>query len=440
MKPKNSEQDTPQSELFQTRLESFLNLKHPLVRLSETIDWEFFEKEFGAAFNDRGRPALPTRLMVALTYLKHTYDLSDEELVWQFLENGYWQYFCGYEYFQHEFPCDSSSMTRWRKRLGEKGAEKLLSETLRAAHERGLLKKAHLGQVIVDTTVQEKNIAFPTDAKLCAKAAEVLVKQAEVHGIILRQKYPRVLKHLQAKYSRYAHARQYRRARAALKKIKTILGRIVRDIERKSADLPQGFIEKMNIARTLLEQKRESTNKIYSIHEPAVECISKGKAHKKYEFGCKAGVVTTVKSNFVIGAMALHGRPYDGHTLIPAIEQAERLTGRKIEDIFVDKGYRGSDHHPVGKRVYISGRKHLSRRLKKLLRRRSAIEPVIGHMKSDHRLSRNLLKGIEGDKFNPILAAAAFNMRKILVSFFLFLAWLSQKTKMESQIALSIPA
>jgi len=443
MKPNKPENTAAQSEFFKIRLESFLNMRHPLIRLAREINWEFFEKEFGKNFTEnKGRPGLSTRLMVGLTYLKHTYNCSDEMLIEQFLESGYWQYFCGFEYFQHEFPCDSSSMTRFRKKIGDEGAEKLLRETLQVARNLGALKVKHLSQVVTDTTVQEKNITFPTDAKLCAKAAQVLVKEASIRGIVLRQKYPFVLKYFLLKYSGYAHAKQYNRAKNTLKKIKTILGRIMRDIERKGGHLDEKFIEKMNIARVLLKQERHSKNKIYSIHEPQTECIAKGKAHKKYEFGCKVSFTTTVKSNYVIGAMALKGNPFDGHTLKEAVKQAEILTGNTIKDIFADKGYRGSEHWPIGKGVYLSGRKNLTPTMKRLLKRRSAIEPIIGHMKHDHRMSRNLLKGTAGDRINPILAAAAFNLRKNLryieAKFFLCLKILLKKMKMEGQILLPI--
>ena len=229
MKSQNSENALPQCQLFKTPLKTFLNMSHPLVLLSERMDWEYFHQEFGLSFSDRGRPALPTRLMVALTYLKYTYDLSDEALVEQFLENAYWQYFCGFEYFQHEFPCDSSSQTRWRKRLGEKGCEKLLSETLRLAHSEKILKTSHLAEVIVDTTVQEKNITHPTDAKLLHRARIKLVKAAKQRAIKLRQSYERVGKYLALKQSKYAHAKQYNRSKKAVKKLRTILGRVMRD-------------------------------------------------------------------------------------------------------------------------------------------------------------------------------------------------------------------
>lgn len=414
MKPKKSENEVPQLHLFQTPLKSFLNSKHSLVVLSKQIDWTYFEAQFGAFFNDRGRPALPIRLVVALTYLKHTYDLGDEPLVEQFLENAYWQYFCGFEYFQQEFPCDSSSLVRWRKRLGEEGCQKLLNETLRLAQTKKILRTSQLQEVIVDTTVQEKNITHPTDAKLLHRMREKLVKAAKGCRIKLRQSYSRVSRFLTFKQSKYVHAKQYKRARKAVRKLKTILGRVMRDIERKCENPDKKLKELLILSNKLLFQKKESKNKIYSLHEPDVDCISKGKSHKPYEFGCKTSVTSTAQGNWVLGVHSFHKNPFDGHTLKAVTSQTEKNTGVTIEAIFVDKGYRGSKHWPKDKMVLVNGRKRLKARLKRLLKRRSAIEPIIGHLKHDHRLSRNLLKGKLGDHLNGILAGAAFNFKKLI--------------------------
>ena len=414
MKPQISEHQENQYQLYKTRLESFLNRRHALFVLSHQIDWAYFEQAFGATFSDRGRPGLPTRLMVALSYLKHSYNLSDEGLVEGFLENAYWQYFCGFEYFQHEFPCDASSLTRWRKRLGEEGIKKLLSETLRLAHRKKLLKGPDLQEVIVDTTVQEKNITHPTDAKLLHRARMKLVKAAKRRGIVLRQSYERVGKLLAFQQGKYAHAKQYKRARRATKRLKTLLGRVYRDIARKCLKPDPQLKNLMILSRRLLFQNKHTPNKLYSLHEPDVECLAKGKAHKPYEFGCKTSVISTAGSIGVIGVKSFHGRPYDGHTLKAALQDAEENTSVEVQRVFADQGYRGSRHWPAAKQVLISGRKRLPKRLKKLLKRRSAIEPIIGHMKSEHRFSRNLLKGRLGDQLNALLAGTGFNFRKLI--------------------------
>lgn len=231
-------QDQSQEELFKSRLDQILDRRHPLFRLADAIDWEYFEKEFGKFYTEnRGRPGKPIRLLVGLHYLKNAYDESDESCVERFLENPYWQYFCGFEYFHHELPLDSTSLVKWRRRVGEKGIEKLFFQTLSTARKTGLLKKSHLNKVNVDTTVQEKAIAFPTDARLYYKMRMKLVKAAEEHGIELRQSYRRLGKKALVMQGRYSHARQMKRARKETKKLKTYLGRITRELKRKTRDM-----------------------------------------------------------------------------------------------------------------------------------------------------------------------------------------------------------
>jgi len=428
MRPEKSAQGEAQGELYQRRLSTLLDQSHPLKVLAEAIDWEFFEREFGALYVERkGRPGLPMRLLVGLHYLKHLYDVSDERAVAGFVENPYWQYFCGEEFFVHELPCDPTSLVKWRKRIGPGGMEKLLAETIAAAQRQQALKPSEIRRVNVDTTVQEKAIAFPTDARLYHKARCVLVREAQRVGIELRQSYRRVGKRALQKQGRYAHAQQLKRARKETRKLRTYLGRVLRDIQRKAAmsgiEVDPQLSQYLERAGRIYRQQRSDKHKLYSMQAPEVECISKGKEHKKYEFGCKVSVVTSSKRGWVVGIAALHGNPYDGHTLKGAHAQVERLTGITPEEMFVDKGYRGSQHHPENVAVYISGRK-LSGTLKRLLRRRSAIEPVIGHLKQDHRMKRNYLQGPAGDEINALLVGSGFNLRKLLrVFFWPFFGW-----------------
>ena len=422
MKPAKSAQGEEQGELYQRRLSTLLDQRHPLYVLAEAIDWEFFEREFGSLYvEQKGRPGLPMRLLVGLHYLKHLYDVSDERVVAGFLENPYWQYFCGEEFFVHELPCNPTSLVKWRKRIGPGGMEQLLAETIAAAQRQQALKPSELRRVNVDTTVQEKAIAFPTDARLYHKARCVLVREAKRVGIELRQSYRRVGKRALQKQGRYAHAQQLKRARQETRKLRTYLGRVIRDLQRKAGssglELDQQLAHYLERASRIYEQQRADKHKLYSMQAPEVECISKGKEHKKYEFGCKVSVVTTSQRGWVVGIEALHGNPYDGHTLKAAHAQVAKLTGVTPTEIFVDKGYRGSQHHPENVQVYISGRK-LSGRLKRLLRRRSAIEPVIGHLKQDHRMKRNYLQGKNGDCINALLVGCGFNLRKLLRVFF----------------------
>ena len=422
MRPEKSGLEVDQEDLFRSRLSSILDHAHPLYVLAEAIDWETLEREFGAFYVENvGRPGLATRLMAGLHYLKHLCDQSDESVVEGFIENPYWQYFCGMEFFVHELPCDPTSLVKWRHRIGAEGMEKLLGETIEAAKREGALKPSEIKRVNVDTTVQEKAIAFPTDARLYHKARRTLVREARRERIRLRQSYSRVGKRALQKQGRYAHANQGQRARRETRRLKVYLGRVIRDIRRKAEasgiELSEALEQYLERANRIFQQKREDKNKVYSMHAPEVECISKGKAHKKYEFGCKVSVVTTSKNNWVVGVDAVHGNPYDGHTLKAAHAQVWKITGIKPEDIFVDKGYKGSAHHPEGANVYISGRR-LKGTLRKLLRRRSAIEPVIGHLKQDHRMGRNYLMGTEGDRINAMLTGCGFNLRKLLRVFF----------------------
>jgi len=320
-------------------------------------------------------------------------------------------------------------MTRWRDRVKSEGMEKLLEETIRAGLKLKVISKRSFKHLNVDTTVQEKAITYPTDAKLCHRMRERLVKEARDNGVELRQSYKRLSPVALLKQSRYSHARQGKRAMKEVKKVKNYLGRVIRDIERKTGGndrLANIFSDSLGVANRLFNQKRNDKNKLYSLWAPEVECIAKGKAHKKYEFGCKVGLVSTSKDNYIVGVQAFHGSPYDGHTLTESISQAERLTGLEAGDIFVDRGYRGHQYDGSGKiHVVGSSRKKLTRSLRKWFKRRSAIEPLIGHVKNDGRMGRNYLKGVEGDRINAILSGCGYNLRKILrdLLFWLVSTW-----------------
>ncbi|MEZ4485784.1 MAG: IS5 family transposase [Syntrophotaleaceae bacterium] len=419
MKPKKPKQ-RDHEDLFRSRLDQILDRRHPLYLLANQIDWSVFDKKFGSLYAEKGRPAKSTRLLVGLHYLKHAFDESDESVVARLLENPYWQYFCGFEYFIHRLPLDPSSMTRWRKRIGPKEMELLLSETLETAKRGGSLTEQHMERVNVDTTVQEKAIAYPTDARLYHKARVLLVRAAKKRGIAMRQSYLRLGKRALIMSSRYAHARQMRRAKREQKKLKNYLGRVYRNILRNCLEPDAELKELLHLAKRLLTQQRHDKNKLYSLHAPEVECIAKGKAHKKFEFGCKVSVVTTSRDNWVVGIEALHNNPFDGHTLKDALKQVTRLVGWKPQNAYCDKGYQGNPKQIGDTSIHLANRRKSSMKPSewRWFRRRSAIEPVIGHMKEDHRMDRNYLKGTEGDKMNAILAACGFNLRKLLRAFF----------------------
>jgi len=416
MKPKKIDS---QKRIFETSLENIINMKHPLVILSGQIDWSSLEETFGKLYDqDLGRPGIPTRLMVGLHYIKYAFNYSDEEVVSTFLENPYWQYFCGQQYFVHDFPLDPSSMTRWRKRLNKIETEILLKETIETALRTKTLSRKDVERVNVDTTVQEKSVAYPTDARNYNKARKLLVRIAQKRGIALRQSYARTGEELLRKQGKYVHARQMKRAAKATRQLRNYLGRIIREIERSAVELTKRESEILALSQRLYQQKREDKNKVYSLHAPEVECIAKGKAHKKYEFGCKASIVSTNKNNWIVGAQAFHGTPYDGKTLSDAMEQVSMITGRGVKAAYCDKGYRlKKEDRPENYRLYLSGERGLSKTEKAKLRRRSAIEPIIGHLKTDHRLSRNYLLGVMGDVRNVILSACGFNIRKLLRAF-----------------------
>jgi IS5 family transposase len=415
MKPKKTPQQNPQSELFRPELSNMINPAHSLVKLSEVVDWEKLDQTFGETFSpEKGRPAISTRLMISLHYFKYTFDLSDDDVLIGWIENPYWQYFSGMKYFEHKFPIHPSSMTRWRKRIGESGSEELLKQTIEAGLRLKAIKQTQLKRVNVDTTVQEKDIRFPTDARLYDRARERLVKEAKKRDIQLRQNYNRLSKGLVLKQNRYAHARQMKRAKKCTKKLRTYLGRVIRDIERKCLMVDDELSALLSTSKRIFEQERHDKNKVYSVHEPDVDCISKGKAHKRYEFGTKVSVATTSRGGWFVGALAFHGNPYDGHTLDKTLEQVSKLV-KSPEQVFVDRGYRGHDYSgEIAVHVDKQRRGRISKSLWRWMKRRSAVEPSIGHLKQEHRMDRNRLKGVVGDQINAILSAAGMNFRKLM--------------------------
>jgi IS5 family transposase len=409
-----------QNKLFQPTLEPILDDKHPLYKLASSINWQAIEKELACCYSeDMGRPGNATRLMVGLHYLKHAYNESDESVIARWVENPYWQYFCGYEHMQHRCPIHPTSMVKWRKRVGANRMETLLKETLSTARRQGYIKPSDESDIIVDTTVQEKAIAHPTDARLYLKSIVRLVRLAKRLDIKLRQSYVRVSKKAFFSQSQYARAGQYKRAAKQTKKLKTYLGRLIRDIQRKVTE-PDGELAVM-LERTsrIHSQKRDDNNKLYSLDAPEVECISKGKAHKRYEFGCKVSLSVTARNNWITSSWAFHGNPYDGHTLSSTIERSEANTGVSVQAAYVDRGYRGHDYKGSANIYKQDGRlRALSRTVVRKLKRRSAIEPTISHLKTDNGMDRNYLKGEEGDRLNALLSGIGYNMRKLIAAFY----------------------
>ncbi|HEV7941796.1 MAG TPA: IS5 family transposase [Solirubrobacteraceae bacterium] len=415
--------DDRQKDLLRPALDQIIDMGHPLVRLAGEMDWSFLDGRFGSVCRaGPGQPGLPTRLVAGLFILKHMHNLSDEVLCARWVENPYYQYFCGEQSFCHELPFDRSSLTRWRQRLGEEQLVALIQESLKVAHKTGALETKDLQRVAVDTTVQPKAVAHPTDARLLHRALVKLVALARRCGVPLRQSYLRVAKRAAIMVGRYTHAHQFKRARRQLKFLRTRLGRIIRDISRQIMDKPElqtRFAPLLDLAVKVRHQDhRQRGPKVYSLHAPEVECIGKGKVRAPYEFGCKVSIATPVTSpkggQFVLHAKALHGNPYDGATLAPMVQDMERLTGIETHRIHVDKGYRGHKH-PHKFRVWISGQvRRVTAAIRREMKRRAAVEPVIGHVKAEHRMDRNYLKGRDGDRINAVLAAAGYNFSLLL--------------------------
>ncbi len=427
MGPKLADERT-EHDLFRTELVNLIDQRHELVKLAQLIDWQAFADKWSPQFESTtGRPALPTRLMAALLYLKHVYALSDDDVVERWRENPYWQHFSGERYFRHDLPCDPSSLVRWRQRIGEEGCEWLLAHSIEAATRAGVIKRGSLDTVVLDTTVQPKAIAHPTDSRLLNRAREQLVDAAQGAGIALRQSYARVGKAAEHQAGRYAHAKQYRRMQREIRKLRTWLGRVIRKVQRKGGEITGALNHKIEIAQRLHAQKRDSKNKLYALHAPEVECIAKGKARTPYEFGVKVSVAVTAGEGLVVGMRSMPGNPYDGHTVDSQLEQVGILTGHTPKIVLADRGYRGVEP-PSGTRLLISHTRRLPKRLKQLLKRRQVVEPMIGHMKADGLLGKNWLKGANGDALHAILCGAGHNLRMILrrlrALYYAFIAWL----------------
>ena len=434
MKGKSPRQD--QLNLYKQRLVDQLNPKHSLFRLAERIPWDFFEQEFSTLYSDKGRLAHPIRLMVGLLILKQLRNLSDEAVVERWVENGYYQFFCGAAFFQWELPCHPTDLVYFRRRIGEQGVAKIFQVSIELHGA-----KAMEAEVLIDTTVQEKNITFPTDSKIYKKIAQHCVGIAEKEGVKLRQTYRRIIKELIKDQRFRKHPKNRKKALRATRKLKTIAGRLVRDLQRNlPADKFGKYLPVIKIFEQVLDQQKNSKNKIYSLHEPDVYCMSKGKEHKKYEFGSKASVVVTKNSGIVVGAVNHAINVHDSKTLIEAISQASELRGRCPKVAICDRGYRGKSKvgdtrilipKPPGKRATA----YQKQKARKRFRKRAGIEPVIGHLKSDYRLARNFLKGQMGDQINLMMAAAAFNfkkwMREMQIFFFSFLFSLLKENKIQ---------
>ena len=388
-----------------------LNHKHPLFRLEKEINWSVFEDAFSKLYSETmGRPGKPIRLMVSLLILKHLRNLSDESVVAQWSENAYYQYFSGEDSFCSNQPCTFSELHHFRERIGEAGIELILKESIRVNGKDG-----ESGNLSADTTVQEKNITYPTDDKLYKKIIKKCLAIADKEGVSPRQSYRTTIKKLSIIQRMRKNKNGASKARKANRKIKTIAGRLVRELERKlSVEQLAKYATDLGLFAKVLLQKRGDSNKIYSLHEPHTLCISKGKEHKKYEFGSKVSILLTQDTGVIVGALNHIENIHDSKTLPDVLDQYERLTEKQATNIYVDRGYRGRAKVNETNIHVPKPQKDITLTKRKRHKRRAAIEPVIGHLKSDYRLRRNFYKGISGDAINVMLAAAAMNFKRMM--------------------------
>ena len=411
---------TTQLNLFHSPLSEMLDMNDSLIALTDAIDWNIFDDAFEKYYAIDGRPAKPIRLMVGILLLKQLKNLSDDEIVLQWKQNPYFQYFCGFNEFQIIQPCDSSDLVYFRKRIGVEGMKVIFGVSV-GLHGEAVNEK----QVIVDTTVQENNITYPTDGKLAIKIINHLVKIAKKEGIQLRRTYMKEIKGHRISLRFFRHPRKRQKARSAMKRLKTIAKTILRDLNRNFEDnltVHDKYAERFYLYMRILLQEKSTPNKIYSLHEPHAYAVGKGKDHKQWEYGTKASVVTTKKSGVVVGVASHEKNEHDSKTLEDALTSAQSNTTKAIKEAICDRGYRGKKE-VLDVQISIPGTvlKRDTRYQKELkrekFRRRASIEPVIGHLKSDHRMQRNYLKGFIGDEINLLLAASAFNLKKWMNNF-----------------------
>ena len=440
-------------DFFRSRIDHMIDLRHPLAVLASRMPWQEIEAQVAQVFSRKGRagvamldldlfgeqvqrasvasnagrPRVPLRTMIALLYLKHAFNESDEGVVARWADTPRWQFFSGCAYYEDHPPCDATTLVKFRQLLGEEGVEELLAQTINVAVELKLIKPQELTRMILDSTVQHKAIAHPTDSRLLETARAKLVEAAKDAGIDLKQTFDKEGKEQARKAVRYAHARQFKRMRRAIKRQRTIVGRLQREIERKASAIGQAVHEALGetlnkawriVAQSGQRKAADGQRKLYSFHVPEVDCISKGKAKTPYEFGVKVGIASTLDGNLIVGARAFHGNPYDGHTLREQLEQASILmqdSQAKPATAFVDLGYRGVDNDNPDVHIVHRGKaKRISEQDRRLLKRRQAIEPIIGHLKADHRMDRCHLKGEQGDRLHAVLCAAGYNIRWLL--------------------------
>lgn len=407
---------TNQRDLLRPLLLDFIDKKHELVLLADAIDWAYFDAEFESLYSSKGRPSMPVRFMVSGLLLKRLYNLGDETLAQAWVMNPYMQHFSGGSHFQHEFPCDPSDFVHFRKRMGKQGVEKIFAYSVSMHAD-----DAKEPQALSDTTVQENHITFPTDAKLAKKVMDRCNAIAKAHGLTQRQTYVRVAKQWVRETYNPTHPKRAKKARKAGKKLRTVAGRLVRELRRTlPADQLLTYEEELVLYERVIAQQRTDTDKVYSLHKPFTCCIAKGKAHKRYEFGNKIGVLASAKSLVITAITSFSGNPHDSKTIAPLLEQCKRNHHFVPKEVVYDRGGKGQKQigdtliaTPDGRPLKRDSA-YQKRKKRKKFRRRAAIEPVIGHLKSDLRMGANYLHGADSPEINAMLAATGWNLKKMM--------------------------
>ena len=417
-----------QRDLFAPLLTDFIDKRHELVLLAERIEWKEFDKEFANLYSSRGRSSMPLRLMIGSLLLKHLYDLGDETLAKEWVMNPYMQYFCGEDKFKHEYPCDPSDLVHFRNRIGEEGAALIMKRSV-TIHGKNALRS----MVLSDTTVQENNTTFPTDSKMAKKVIDKCNAIAQKQNVEQRQTYTRTSKQLLRDTHNSKHPKRAKRAKKAAKKLRVLAGRQLRELIRKlPSEKLEEYKQEIELMQRAITQQRHDTNKVYSLHKPETACIAKGKSHKQYEFGNKVGLVACAKTLVITAIQAFAGNPHDSKTIAPLLKKVKDNTATLPKELIYDRGGKGAKEID-GVLISIpappkkTDSKYEKNKKRKKFRRRAAIEPLIGHLKTDHRMDKNYLFGMEGAQINALLSAAAWNFKKFMqtliedLSFFNFL-------------------
>jgi len=408
-----------QRELFRPLLEDFIDMRHELVLLGNKIDWNYFENEFALNYSEHGAPSVPIRLMVGCLMLKHLYNLGDERIPEAWVRDVYFQYFCGRVFFEHKFPFDPSDFVHFRNRVGEEGIAKIFAYSVKL-HGANVAKKSKF--VLSDTTVQENNTTFPTDAKLCKKVIDKCNKIADKEDIEQRQRYTRESKQLVRDTYNGKHPKRAKKARKAKKRLKTIANIQLRELERKmSEEQKMRYAKDFDLYNRAVNQQKNDKDKAYSLHKQFTRCIAKGKPHKQYEFGNKVGLVTTGnKGKKIITAIkAFTENIFDGHTIEPLLNQMNNNEIKLPGELIYDRGGKGKTEINGVKistpnKPKASDTEYHKQQKRKKFRARAGIEPIIGHLKNDFRMAQNYLLGEKGIQINAFMAATAWNLKKMM--------------------------